>query len=233
MKCGYEYYTSSIRTLQTLMFHNQRHVEHAEMLMFLRDVSIASAFIQSVFLTLVMLAGKPGLYTDQHGMMYVSDNFCTKSILAGCFMISTFPTWALLACSVALEKKVYYGVLCKRRLILFLISTPLPLGLGIVFFSLCSNPFLHYMYVNIFVLSVAGVHLAVAGTAGHFVFLQSYFILLVATAVCGVCFVTLAVFETSPGVQRNCAVIFEYFAIVGFVILNSLSSDRIREHIDM
>jgi hypothetical protein len=219
---------NSIHTLKKLIFPIYGTIQHIEMMILIREVSIASAMLQMLLLVLVLLTGTPGIYTTDKGFMYVSDNFCTKPILAAFFMFATFPTWVILACSVSLEPDVW-----RRRCILTLISLPMPIGIGIVFFSLCSTPVMHYFYVNAFVVAIASVHITVASTAGHFIFIQSYFLLLVCTALCGVSFLTLAMFSTGPGTQRNAAVISEYLAVIGFIILNSLSSDRIYEHIKM
>jgi hypothetical protein len=73
----------------------------------------------------------------------------------------------------------------------------------------------------------------VAATAGHFIFLQSYFIILTGSALCGVLFISLAFTAQEHTMQRNAAVIFEYLAVTGFIVLNSLAADRVREHITM
>lgn len=196
-----------------------------EMLAFMQDVAHVSAFMQMLFLVLVLFAGAPGVYVDGTGMMFISDNFCTKTATATLFMLSTLPTWVLLACSVALESNPHI-----RRLLIWVISIPLPVGIGIVLFSLCKTPTLHYVYVNIFVASVGFVHLAVAYTALHVQFLQTYYGLLVCTALCAACFVVLALFEHTPSTERNVAVILEYLAVAGFIILNGFTTDRVREH---
>ena len=142
------------------------------------------------------------------------------------FMISTLPTWILLTCSIALQSQ------SRRAKILGVISLPLPIGLGIVFFSICDIPNMHYVFVNIFVLSVGVVHVIVATTAGHINFLQSYFVLLVGTAIFGLCFLVLAFTSHGPSMQRDIAVILEYLAVTGFIVLNSLVTDRVREHLE-
>ena len=199
-----------------------------QMLDFMRDISLMSAVCQIILLVLVMFTGDPGIFQKEKGFMYISDNFCSKQHLAALFMIATIPTWALLACSVALEVDE-----TRRKKVLALISLPLPLGLGIVFFSICTTPNLHYVYVNAFVASVGGVHYIVASTARHIVFLQTYFGLLIGTALCGLIFITLAFSQYKPGLQRNTAVIAEYLAITGFIVLNSITADRIQEHVDI
>jgi hypothetical protein len=104
-------------------------------------------------------------------------------------------------------------------------------GLGICFFSLCETHALHYVYVNTFVGSVGCIHLALTLTTRHKEFLQAYYILLGGTTVCSLSFVLLAGIATTPGVTRNAAVSMEYLAVIGFVLLNSLSADRIKEHV--
>lgn len=216
----------SVHNIYALMSRSGDTVSQDDMLVCMQDVAHAAAALQLLFLALVLFAGAPGLYTEKMGLMYISDNFCTKTVLGTFFMLCTIPTWVLLACSVAMEKDPW-----KRGLILWVISIPLPMGLGIVFFTLCRNPVLHYIYVNLFVTSVGFVHLAVAYTALHLEFLQTYFLLLSCTAACAACFVVLAFFEQTPSTERDAAVILEYLAVVGFIILNGLSTDRIREHL--
>ena len=194
----------------------------------LRDVAFASAICQLVLLILVMFTGDPGIYQNGKGFMYICDNFCSKQTIAALFMIATIPTWVLLSCSVALETDK-----TRQRNVLAIISLPLPLGLGIVFFSICTTANLHYIYVNAFVASVGGVHYVVACTAGHVTFLQNYFGLLIGTAICGLVFITLAATQNEPGIARNTAVISEYMAITGFIVLNSITTDRIREHVNI
>lgn len=201
-------------------------ITHIELVGLIRDISHVTACLQLVILLFIMLTGIPGVYTQDDGFMYISDNFCTKKVLAGLFVFATLPSWVLLACSVSMEKDPV-----RRHLLLLLISTPFPIGIGIVFFSLCTNPGLHYVYVNLFVMTVASVHLAVASTARHFVYSQLYFVLLVCTSIAGLVFVLFAVIGTGPGTSRNVAVISEYIAVGGFIFCNSLTSDRIHEHI--
>jgi hypothetical protein len=107
------------------------------------------------------------------------------------------------------------------------------MGIGIVVFDWCSNPSIHYAYVTVFVLSVASVHLLVAGSAKHFVFLQRYVVVLVSTTISGILFIALAMSEIGPGLHRNVAVCAEYFLAFGFILLNGLAADRIYEHIQM
>jgi hypothetical protein len=198
----------------------------SDMLHVLTSIATLSAWIQFIMLCLVMFVGPPGVYQEGLGLMYISSNFCTKSVLGSFFMIFTLPTWALLACSVSLVKNNR-----KRNMILWVISLPLPVGIGIIMFSLCDTPFFHYAYVNAFVGTIALVHIVVAATAKHFLFIQTYSFLLLTTALCGVGFVLFALIETGPGVKRNTAVVFEYISVIGFITLNSLATDRIREHI--
>ena len=205
-----------------------KRMPNLEMLNFMRDISLISAFCQLILLIIVMFTGDPGIFQKERGFMYISDNFCSKQLIAALFMIATIPTWALLACSVALEVDKP-----RRKKVLALISLPFPLGIGIVFFSICTTPNLHYVYVNAFVASVGGVHYVVASTAGHVLFLQTYFGLLIGTAICGLIFMVLAFSENEAGIQRNSAVIAEYLAITGFIVLNSFTADRIQEHVDI
>jgi hypothetical protein len=206
---------------------NTDNVKHDKMFDIMRDVAFTSAVLQLGLLVLVMFTGHPGVFVQGTGFMYISDNFCSKKALAALFMLSTFPTWVLITFSIALQ--------CKKRrtIILAIISLPLPLGMGIVFFSVCETTNLHYVFVNAFITSVGVVHIVVATTASHFKFLQSYFVLLVGSALCGILFMVLAFTANEPGTQRNSAVILEYFSVTGFIILNSLATDRVREHIEM
>jgi hypothetical protein len=220
--------TPNIHTIKTLVSKTDEKITHDGMIYLTQRVSKISALLQIVILLLTMLVGAPGVYIHGEGFMYISDNFCTKRILAGLFMFTTFPSWVLLAFSVSKEKDFV-----RRKLLLLLISTPFPVGIGIVFFSLCTTPVLHYIYVNVFVVAIAGVHLAVARTARHFVFLQVYCVVLIGTATSGLVFLLFALSENGPGTRKNIAAISEYIAIGGFVLCNSLISDRIREHIHM
>ena len=197
-----------------------------EMLKTMQRVSRYTAVIQMLLLLAITFTGTPGLYMSSMGLMYVSDNFCTKPALGTLFIIMTLPIWIVLTCSIALEPSAW-----KRGFLVFIMSLPTSTGLGIVFFSLCETHYLHYAYVNVFVLSVGGIHLALTLTSEHIKFLQSYYILLFGSTLFSLVFVILAAFETGPGVVRNTAVSMEYLAVIGFILLNSLSADRIREHI--
>jgi hypothetical protein len=216
---------SVMQTVET-----QTHIESIfsieAMLDTMQRVSRYTALIQMMLLLAITFTGTPGLYMTEMGMMYVSDNFCTKPALGTLFIIMTLPIWVVLTCSLALEPSAW-----KRRCLLFIMSLPTSTGLGIVFFSLCETHYLHYAYVNTFVLSVGGIHLALTLTTEHIKFLQSYYILLIGSSSFSLVFVIFAGIETGPGVARNMAVIMEYLSVVGFILLNSLSADRIREHI--
>lgn len=216
---------NSLTTLKTLVYQTGEKIEKADMMCLMQDISQIAACCQLVLLLLVMFVGEPGVYLSGYGFMYISDNFCNKKVLAALFMISTLPSWIILACSVSLEKDVV-----RRKCLLFLISIPFPIGIGIVFFSLCTAPSLHYVFVNLFVGAVATVHIAVARTAGHVDFLQTYSALLVITSVSGMVFLVLALIEKGPGPARNIAVISEYIGVFGFILSNGLSTDRVREH---
>ena len=185
-----------------------------------------SAATQMLLLLTITFSGLPGIYAPVKGLMYISNNFCTKPALGTLFIISTLPTWVLLTCSLALEPSNF-----KRRCLIFIMSLPMSTGLGIVFFSLCETHAMHYVYVNTFVGSVGCIHLALTLTTRHTEFLQAYYILLGGTTVCSLSFVLLAGIATTPGVTRNAAVSMEYLAVIGFVLLNSLSADRIEEHV--
>jgi len=185
-----------------------------------------SAATQMLLLLTITFSGLPGIYAPVKGLMYISNNFCTKPALGTLFIIATLPTWVLLTCSLALEPSKF-----KRRCLIFIMSLPMSTGLGIVFFSLCETHALHYVYVNTFVGSVGCIHLALTLTTRHTEFLQAYYILLGGTTVCSLSFVLLAGIATTPGVTRNAAVSMEYMAVIGFVLLNSLSADRIKEHV--
>lgn len=180
-----------------------------------------------VLLLAVMFSGTPGIYIRKRGLMFLSDNFCTKAALATLFILSTIPTWVVLTCSVTLEKTKSR----KRWWLLFIMALPVSTGLGIVFFSLCTTPILHYLYVNVFAISVGSVHLVVALTARHTEFYQSYYVLLLGSAICTLAFILFARIATGPGTARNTAVVMEYLATIGFIFLNGLSADRISEHI--
>jgi hypothetical protein len=201
-------------------------VAQSDLLLLLRDIAWSTALLQLILLLLVMMVGTPGVYTTDKGFMYISDNFCTKKALSFLFILSTLPTWSLLACSISLESSVV-----TRTILLGFMSVPFPTGIGIVVFSLCEAPPLHYTYVNIFVGTVAVIHLTVAYTASHFEFLQYYSIIVVGTAMCGLVFLVLATMGTSIGITRDTAVIMEYISVIGFIVLNGLSVDRIQEHI--
>jgi hypothetical protein len=229
MRCDYpQLVCRPIHTISMYLHARGREIQIPQILEVFRDIAAIASLIQLVLLAFVMFTGEPGVYQEEFGLMYISDNFCKKPILAALFFISTLPSWTLLACSVALEKNIY-----RRNLILALIALPLPLGMGVVFFSICNNQVLHYIYVNLFVFATATVHLVITKTAGHFVFLQSYFFLLVGTSIVGAVFLLLAVGGRAPSMRRDAAVVFEYLAMSGFIILNSLSADRIREHINI
>jgi hypothetical protein len=219
---------SSMNAIRIFLTRTGESVCRKDMISLMRDISHITASIQMLLLLLTMFVGYPGVYLEGQGFMYISDNFCTKKLLAGLFVFATLPSWVLLACSVSMEKDIG-----RRKLLLLLISTPFPIGIGIVFFSLCTTPGLHYVYVNLFVATVATVHFAVAHTAGHFNFLQIYFVVLMCTTIAGGLFVLFALIERGPGVYRNAAVISEYVAVGGFIFCNSLCNDRIREHIQM
>ena len=227
MRCLAPIFSSnSVTTMYNLMYQTGNHIEKVDLLCLMQDISQVAACCQIILLMLVMFTGNPGVYMQGVGFMYISDNFCSKKFLAAMFMISTFPSWVVLACSVALEKDVV-----RRKLLILLISTPLPIGIGIVFFSLCTTPGLHYVFVNVFVVAVATIHMAVAHTAKHVEFLQTYCALVVTTSVSGLCFLILALVEKGPSTSRDVAVICEYIAVCGFIIANSLSTDRVREHV--
>jgi hypothetical protein len=191
-----------------------------------QSVSWYTAVTQLVLLCAIMFIGPPGIYVSSDGLEYVSSNFCTKPALAALFIVSTLPTWVILTCSVALEPNKH-----KQRALLFLMALPMSTGLGIVFFSLCERRWEHYVYVNTFVISVGCVHLAIALTADHVEFYQAYYMLLSATTVCSIFFILFASISTGPGYVRDFAVTMEYIAVTGFVLLNGLSADRLREHI--
>ena len=197
-----------------------------EVLSIMQRISRYTAATQMILLLLITFSGLPGIYAPLKGLMYISNNFCTKPALGTLFIVSTLPTWVMLTCSLAMEPSNL-----KRRCLVFIMALPMSTGLGIVFFSLCETHALHYVYVNTFVGSVGCIHLALTLTTRHTEFLQAYYILLGGTTVCSLSFVLLAAVATAPGVTRNAAVSMEYLAVIGFVILNSLSADRIREHV--
>jgi hypothetical protein len=219
---------SSLRAIRAIFHTTDETVCRKDLASLISDISRTTAFTQMLILALTIFLGYPGVYLEDVGFMYISDNFCMKNFLAASFIFSTLPTWILLAFSVSMETD-----LGKRKLLLLLISTPFPLGIGIVFFSLCTTPTLHYLYVNLFVATVGSVHFAVAYTAGHFNFLQVYFIVLICTATAGGVFVVFALAEDGPGHFRNTSVISEYIAVSGFIFCNSLCNDRITEHIEL
>jgi hypothetical protein len=194
----------------------------------LTSVSRYTALTQFVLLSAIMFTGTPGIYTTDDGFEYISSNFCTKPALAALFIASTLPTWGVLTCSVACEPSI-----TRQRALVFVMALPMSTGLGIVFFSLCETHFMHYMYVNTFAASVGCVHLAVACTANHSAFYQAYYVLLLTTSVSSLFFIIGAAVSSGPGSLNDFAVLMEYVAMVGFVMLNSLSADRVREHVNI
>ncbi len=216
------------KTLYSIFHPLATKIPSNEILRVLRHVALSTSVLQFVLLLAIMIVGDPGIYTKRHGFMYVSDNFCTKKIISVAFMLSTLPTWALLACSISLEASPW-----KRIFLLLLMSIPLPTGIGIVIFSLCETPSLHYAYVNLFVGTIACIHVTVGYTARHFKFIQCYSAILFGTAVCGTLFLIFAVGEVGKGIRRDSAVILEYVSITGFIILNALTVDRIGEHLNV
>jgi hypothetical protein len=190
-----------------------------------QSISRYTAFTQLTLLAFLLFTGTPGLYITEDGMEYLSSNFCTKPALAALFIVSTLPTWAVLTCSVALEESVV-----RQRLLLFLMALPTSTGLEIVFFSLCETHFLHYVYVNTFAVSVGVVHLTIAVTAKHSEFYQAYYGLLSVTSISSLLFIFGASLATGPGRMQNFAALMEHIATLGFVALNGLSADRLREH---
>jgi len=220
------YIAHHVQQLLEYLYPYDKRTELNSRLMSLRYVAWCTSIVQLLLLVLIMTIGEPGIYTADMGFRYVSDNFCTKKILSLLFMVSTVPTWTILACSVALESNKV-----TRNVLLWLMSIPLPTGIGIVVFSLCETPVLHYVFVNVFVGTIACIHITVAYTARHFKFMQCYSVIVVGTAICGTMFMFLALEETGMGARRDIAVIMEYISIVGFIILNGLSVDRIDEHI--
>jgi hypothetical protein len=216
------------KTLYSIFAPITQKIPAHEILRILRNVAWSTSVLQFVLLLAIMIVGNPGIYTQRHGFMYVSDNFCTKKIISVAFMLSTLPTWALLACSISLEASPW-----KRIFLLLLMSIPLPTGIGIVIFSLCETPSLHYAYVNLFVGTIACIHVTVGYTARHFKFIQCYSAILFGTAVCGTLFLIFAVGEVGKGIRRDSAVILEYVSITGFIILNALTVDRIGEHLNV
>ena len=222
------YHIHNVQTLKAIFFTNGPKVATAQVLLTLQDVARWTSATQLFLLVLIMTIGTPGMYTTRHGFMYVSDNFCTKKVLSTAFILSTLPTWALLACSISLEQ-----VKWKRTVMLILMAIPLPTGIGIVMFSVCEIPGIHYAYVNLFVGTIACIHITVGYTAKHFKFIQCYSILVFGSAICGLLFILLAMDENGKGTRRDTAVIMEYIAVTGFIVLNALSVDRIREHLNV
>ena len=216
-------------------------VSYTDMLRLLADVAYISALLQLTALVLVMATGNPGIYVRGQGFMYVSNNFCHQQFLAALFILFTVPSWALLACSVCRVgqpkggQPQELGILSRGNLrrwfTLWLLALPLPMGLGVVLFPICSTVTMHYVYVNGFVFAVGSVHLVVAYTGDNVAFIRMYPAIVIGTALCGACFMVFALLERGPGTLRNVATIAEYAAMLGFVLINSLSCDRIREHI--
>jgi len=221
---------AAVRATRVTVFVNvcryttRSSVQYQDMLRLLTDVAVVSALVQMVVLVAIMVTGNPGIYVPEMGFMYVSNNFCRQQLLASAFFLATIPSWVLLACSVC-------NVGRWRWVSLALLALPLPMGLGVVWFPICTNATMHYVYVNAFVFAVGCVHLAVANTGKHTEFMRTYAVLVIGTAVCGSVFMIFALLERGPGVVRNVATISEYLAISGFIFINSLSCDRIREHI--
>jgi hypothetical protein len=211
-----------------MVFSKNQILPRSEAMIIIRQVVSVSAVLQFIFFVLLMLTGTPGIYSQTKGLMYISNSLCHAQAFAVFFMLSTIPTWFIMACSVSMETCLW-----RRRCTLWLIAIPFPAGIGILLFNWCVSPVIHYVYVIVFVVAVSSVHISVAGLARHFTFLQKYFFLLIWTAVFGIVFLALAMSETSPGTHRNIAVIAEYCTTFGFILLNSLAADRIHEHVRM
>jgi hypothetical protein len=211
-----------------LIFSKNQILQRSEAMIIIRQVVSVSAVLQLIFFVLLMLTGTPGIYSQTKGLMYISNSLCHAQVFALFFMLSTIPTWLIMACSVSMETRPW-----RRRCTLWLIAIPFPAGIGILLFNWCVSPVIHYVYVIVFVVAVSSVHISVAGLARHFIFLQRYFFLMIWTAVFGISFLALAMSETSPGIHRNIAVIAEYCTTFGFILLNSLAADRIHEHVRM
>jgi hypothetical protein len=228
LNSGIAHGTNTIQILTEIFYLNRPRRPHAEVLLALRDVAWSTSATQFLLLLWIMSVGTPGIYTTRHGFMYISDNFCTKKILSIAFMLSTLPTWALMACSISLEPSQF-----RRTTLLILMSIPLPTGIGIVLYSLCEIPGLHYTYVFFFVGTITCIHVTVGYTASHFKFIQYYSAIVFGTAICGMLFMALALIEDGKGFGRDFAVVMEYVSVTGFIILNALSVDRIREHLKL
>jgi hypothetical protein len=201
-------------------------VHYDDMLRLLADVSYLSAILQLSTLVLIMASGHPGIYVRGVGFMYVSNNFCHQQFLAALFILFTVPSWALLACSICRVESLWS---------LWLLALPLPMGLGVVLFPICSTVWMHYFFVNGFVFAVGSVHLVVAYTGNNVAFIRMYPAIVIGTAVCGAIFMVFALLDAllheGHGILRDIATILEYAAVLGFVFINSVSCDRIREHI--
>jgi len=205
-----------------------RPIETQKLIRFLTFIAYGSGFVQLGLFLIIMAVGRPGIYSEPHGFMYLSDNFCEKKLLGIIFILSTLPSWTLLAFSIALEENII-----RRRILLFIISTPIPTGFGVVLFTICSTPGLHYTFVNAYVFSVGCSHFAVYYTSKSFVYLQMYSVLIFMTALSGLVFLLFALFCESTGLPRNISVVAEYISILGFVVLNCFAADRIHEHIEL
>lgn len=219
---------NDFKTLYAIFYYGDKTITSSEILRTLRHIAWSTSILQFCLLLTIMIIGDPGLYTSKKGFMYISDNFCTKKILSAAFMLATLPTWVLLACSISSEQ-----IKWKRIALLVLMAIPFPTGIGIVLFSLCETPGLHYTYVNLFVATIACIHITVGYTAKHFKFIQCYSLVLFGTAVCGTLFIVFAMEENGKGLRRDSAVIMEYISVVGFIILNALTVDRIGEHLNI
>ena len=203
-----------------------RPIETQKLIRFLTFIAYGSGFVQLGLFLIIMAVGKPGIYSETFGFMYLSDNFCEKKVLGLLFIFCTLPSWTLMAFSISMEERAI-----RRKILLFIISTPIPTGLAVVLFTICSTPGLHYTFVNVFVFSIGCSHFAVYYTSKSFVYLQMYSALIALTALSGVTFLLFALFSDSKGMSRDISVVAEYISILGFVVLNCFAADRIHEHI--
>jgi hypothetical protein len=205
-----------------------RPIETHRLIRFLTFIAYGAGFLQLGLFLIIMAVGKPGIFSESQGFMYLSDNFCEKKVLGLIFIFSTLPSWTLMAFSIAMEENVL-----RRKILLFIISTPIPTGLAVVLFTICSTPGLHYTFVNAFVFSVGCSHFSIYYTSKSFVYFQAYTLLLVTTALSGLIFLLFALFSDSRGSSRDISVLAEYVSILGFVVLNCFAADRIYEHIEL
>lgn len=204
------------------------HAERMENLLdALEFTSKFAAAVQLATLCLVIFFGEPGLVNASTGrLMYISDNLHTKPGLGTLFFMSFIPSWMVLACSVS------FLAAWTQALLIFFMSMSVSAGFAITFYTMYNHSTLHYIAVGFFVASIALTHLLTTLTANHFKFMQRYVWVLVLTACCGVAFIAITL-SIRTAFWHDLGAILEYTAMLGFIWINSMSTDRVREHLEM